>query len=53
MKTIADSEKNPPIPLCSKVTASQHELGKVKLAEWKKEQPGNKLVYHHYKWKAA
>lgn len=50
---MAYPEKKPPIPLCSKAIASQHKLGKVKLVEWKKEQPGNKLVYHHYKWKAA
>lgn len=35
-KTIAYSEKKPPSPLCSRVIASQHKLGKVQLAEWKK-----------------
>lgn len=42
-----------PCSSVSKVTASQYELRKMKLVEYKKEQSGNKLVYHHYKWKAA
>lgn len=45
--------KSLPILCALEVMASQHKLGKEQLVKWEKEEPGNKLVSHYCKWKAA